>query len=144
MFPNLRAEMARHRLSIKDLAACIGVSENAFRNRLAGKTEFTMLEIVRIKRAFFKNLSLDYLFDTTGTVQAEAVTDERAAAILDRLRRKCERAGHDEVAFLGAACHAIRAMANEKIMMARDADTLEATITDYLCSPQEATPVAVS
>ena len=52
MFPNLRAEMARHRLSIKDLAACIGVSENAFRNRLAGKTEFTMLEIVRIKRAF--------------------------------------------------------------------------------------------
>ena len=144
MFPNLRAEMARHRLSIKDLAACIGVSENAFRNRLAGKTEFTMLEIVRIKRAFFKNLSLDYLFDTTGTVQAEAVTDEKAAAILDRLRRKCERAGHDEVAFMGAACHAIRAMADEGVLPLGDADTLEAAIVSYLCDPQEATPFAVS
>lgn len=144
MFPNLRAEMARHRLSTKELAACIEVSESAFRNRLAGKTEFTMLEIVRIKRAFFKNLSLDYLFDTTGTVQAEAVTDEKAAALLDRLRRKCERAGHDQVAFMGAACHAIRAMADEGVLPLGDADTLEAAIVSYLCDPQEATPVAVS
>ena len=136
MFPNLRAEMARHRLSTKELAACIEVSESAFRNRLAGKTEFTMLEIVRIKRAFFKNLSLDYLFDTTGTVQAEAVTDEKAAALLDRLRRKCERAGHDEFAFMLAACHAIRAMADEGAP-AGDADTLEAAIGLTCADPRK-------
>lgn len=61
MFPNLNAEMARHGLKAKELAAALSISERTVSNKLNGKTEFTLSEIKKIT-ALFPNISIDYLF----------------------------------------------------------------------------------
>lgn len=63
MFPNLRAEMARKGLDNKTLSMGLGVSPKTLSNKLSGKSEFTLSEIVRIKNQYFPNLSLEYLFE---------------------------------------------------------------------------------
>lgn len=66
MYRNLLAEMARERLEAKKIAAGIGLSERALKNKLTGKTDFFLSEVVRIRNTFFKHLSCDYLFKTKG------------------------------------------------------------------------------
>lgn len=63
MFRNLRAEMARAGLSGIQIAAKIEICEKAFSQKLNGKSEFTRMEMMRIKRLLPKGLTLEYLFD---------------------------------------------------------------------------------
>jgi len=63
MFRNLRAEMARLGLSGIQVAAKIGICEKSFSKKILGKTEFTRLEMMKIKRLLPKGLTLEYLFD---------------------------------------------------------------------------------
>jgi len=65
MLLNLRAEMARKRLTAKDLARVTGLSETSIRNKLAGRTVFTVPEAIKIKVELFpeKDLDLQYLFE---------------------------------------------------------------------------------
>lgn len=63
MFPNLKAEMARRNIKVKDLASSIGVAPKTVYNRLSGRTEFTLSEMLTIKRHYFPDLTLDYLFN---------------------------------------------------------------------------------
>lgn len=65
MFKNLKAEMAREGLSRKDIAIAIGISHKSFCNKLAGKSDFTRSEMLKIKEYFFKNHTLEYLFDSS-------------------------------------------------------------------------------
>lgn len=53
-YPGLRAEIARCGISKQALAAQMGLSEQAFYNKLAGRTEFKNSEI----KAIAKELSL--------------------------------------------------------------------------------------
>ena len=64
MFKNLLAEMVRHshRITICDIANCIGVSEKTARNYLNGVSKISWLDVLKIKRYFFPNLDVDYLF----------------------------------------------------------------------------------
>ena len=62
MFPNLRAEMARKGLDGVKISARIGCTPKTFSNKMIGKTEFTRGEIFNIKRLFFPDLSIEYLF----------------------------------------------------------------------------------
>ena len=62
MFPNLRAEIARHNISSKELAKGIGIAYDSLKNKLNGRTEFTRLEMFRIKKQYFPNCTVDYLF----------------------------------------------------------------------------------
>lgn len=63
MFPNLRAEMARKNINGKHLAGILKISYESVGNKINGKTEFTRLEMFKIKHEYFPDLSIDYLFE---------------------------------------------------------------------------------
>lgn len=61
---NLLAEMARCRVSIKDIQYCLGCSEKTVRNKISEETDFTFPEVIKIRNTFFKGMTLEYLFST--------------------------------------------------------------------------------
>ena len=64
MFRNLSAELARKRMTIKDLSDVTGIPYETLKGKISGKTEFKLSEMLVIKRRVFPNLSTDYLFQT--------------------------------------------------------------------------------
>lgn len=61
MYPNLYAEMAaNNRMSQKELASTLGISEKTLGEKLKGKTDFRIGEMRRIQEIFKK--PLDFLF----------------------------------------------------------------------------------
>jgi DNA-binding XRE family transcriptional regulator len=44
LYDALRAERARHRISLKDLAKVLGISITAMNNRIAGKADWRLTE----------------------------------------------------------------------------------------------------
>ncbi|MBS6295945.1 MAG: hypothetical protein KH416_07465 [Dialister sp.] len=65
MLRNLMAEMTRIGIYNKDIAAIISKDEKSVSNKILCKTEFTRKEMVAIKKAYFPNCSMDYLFEQT-------------------------------------------------------------------------------
>jgi len=63
MFKNLRAEMAREALSGKEIADGIGITAQCFYDKATGKTEFKRSEMISIRRKFFTDKTLEYLFE---------------------------------------------------------------------------------
>lgn len=61
-YPNLKAEMARSNISIKHLMNTTGKSRSGVSNNLNGKGSFSVEESLAIRDAYFKQLSIDYLF----------------------------------------------------------------------------------
>lgn len=62
MFMNLKAEMARKEILMKDIAIKLNLTPKTLSNKVCGKTEFTCKEMHSIKKLFFPNCTLDYLF----------------------------------------------------------------------------------
>ena len=63
MFPNLRAEMARYRITIKDVAESLGLSRKSVSDKMAGWHKgFTLDEAIKIRDRFFPESRLDELF----------------------------------------------------------------------------------
>lgn len=60
---NLKAEITRHKVRVKDIAESIGISERSMRNKLNGVTDFTWRQACKIQKEFFPELSKEYLFD---------------------------------------------------------------------------------
>lgn len=69
IFPNLRAEMARKGLTIRDLAEAISVSRETVSNKLSGKTQIYLGEAFQIIERFFPDKDVAYLFAAEETVQ---------------------------------------------------------------------------
>lgn len=63
MYKNLEAEMTRNSISSYDIAKVINKSYNTTREKLTGKSPLHLNEAIKIKRQFFPNSTLDYLFD---------------------------------------------------------------------------------
>ena len=63
MFPNLKAEMARLGIDMKDLSELTGIKYSTLNAKMSGKREFTLWECIKIKNALNVDLSLDYLFE---------------------------------------------------------------------------------
>lgn len=61
-FSNLRAEMARNEITIKELADKIGVNRDTMSGKLSGKRPLYLNEAFAINRAFFPNEDIGYLF----------------------------------------------------------------------------------
>lgn len=68
MFPNLRAEMARLGLTVKDVADKIGVEKTWLENRLNGKCVMPAKAVYDIATKCFPNVQFDYLFADTAIV----------------------------------------------------------------------------
>ena len=62
MYPNLRAEIARRKLTMADVAKAIGLSETHFSLKMNGKYGFTLAEAFAIKKFLKTKLSIDVLF----------------------------------------------------------------------------------
>lgn len=62
MFGNLAAEMARRKLSGKDICQKVSMSYGSWKSKINGKSDFTRKEMLCIKKNFFPNMTLDYLF----------------------------------------------------------------------------------
>ena len=63
MYPNLRAEMARYNITIRDLAATLGVTHSTMSNKLSKKGRLTLTEAKKIKKRVRTDLALDVLFE---------------------------------------------------------------------------------
>lgn len=65
MFENLKAEMARKNLSIIDLSKDkeLDLSYETLRNKFSGKTEWNKREMFLLKKKYFKDKSIEYLFE---------------------------------------------------------------------------------
>ena len=71
MFKNLRAEMARlDNISGRIIADKIGITAQAFYDKMSGRSEFKRNEMQKIKDNFFKEMTLDYLFECTDCEKA--------------------------------------------------------------------------
>lgn len=66
MFTNLAAELARKKMSIKDLSLATGIEYTSLRNKMSGNTEFKLSELLEIQKNF-SGCTLEYLFDTKET-----------------------------------------------------------------------------
>ena len=65
MFKNLNAEFVRIGISPHvGVAVSLNCSERTARNRLNGKTQFSIFEAVKIKEKYFPELTVDYLFES--------------------------------------------------------------------------------
>lgn len=62
MFSELRAEMARKKITIKQLADKVGVNRDTMGGKLSGKRPLYLHEAFIIQRAFFKNKDVIKLF----------------------------------------------------------------------------------
>lgn len=62
MFPNLNAEMAREGFSANDIAKTLDVTEKSARNKLSGRSPFTLPEAKTVIKVMFPGLTIDYLF----------------------------------------------------------------------------------
>lgn len=63
MFPNLRAEMARHKINMSQLASVLGITVGTMSQKCAGKTSFTLDEAFVIKTTLETDLCLEQLFE---------------------------------------------------------------------------------
>ena len=63
MYDNLKAEMARKRLTVRSLARLMGAHENTLYRKIEGKVEFKLDEMETIKRLLQTDATMDYLFE---------------------------------------------------------------------------------
>ena len=61
-YKNLKAEMARSNVEIKDLMRVTGKSRSGISNNLNGKGKFSVEDGLSIRNSLFPDLSIDYLF----------------------------------------------------------------------------------
>ncbi|PTY76207.1 DNA-binding protein [Heyndrickxia sporothermodurans] len=63
MHRNLRAEMAREGITMVDIADYLKVRYATINDKVNGKYDFSYTEALKIKRHFFPNLNIEYLFE---------------------------------------------------------------------------------
>jgi len=62
MYSNLKAEMARSGITVKDVSLTLNKTEKSVRSKLAGIHDFTLRDTTLIRDAFFPGFSIDELF----------------------------------------------------------------------------------
>ena len=62
MFPNLKAEMARQNINMRDLSKLTGIAYQTLYAKMTGKSDILLSHCMKIKNALGNDLTLDYLF----------------------------------------------------------------------------------
>lgn len=63
-YPNLASEIAKRGIKKKVIAESIGICGKSLWNKMCGRVPFTYPEVETIRKRFFPDLTLDFLFDT--------------------------------------------------------------------------------
>lgn len=63
MYKNLKQEMESKGITIKALAAAIGVQYQAVSLKISGESDFWFTEAQTIRDVFFPGMQLEYLFE---------------------------------------------------------------------------------
>lgn len=63
MFKNLRAEMAREGITVKNMADILNIPVNTLRDKIKGRTQMTVTLAFTIHKMFFPNVDIFYLFE---------------------------------------------------------------------------------
>ena len=63
MYGNLYLELKEKKITQDKVAEALGISRRAVTLKLKGKTDFTSSEMFEIRKKFFPNCSLEYLFE---------------------------------------------------------------------------------
>ena len=71
-FSNLKAEMRRDGITQAEIANALGMSRDNFCMKVNERIPTTISEATDIKRKFFPELSIDYLFESKGEPGKEA------------------------------------------------------------------------
>lgn len=66
IYPNLRAEMGRKGMTIKDLAESVSINRDTLSRKLSGKAQINLGEAFRIQEQVFPGLNVEYLFAEDG------------------------------------------------------------------------------
>ena len=59
---NLAAELSRAQIKVSELSELLGVSSDTVRNKINGKTEFTIGEAIKIQETFFPDIEMTTLY----------------------------------------------------------------------------------
>lgn len=63
-YPVLSGEIAKRGIKKNVIAEGAGMTDRGLRNKMAGKTPFSLPEALAIKAKFFPDLDIEYLFQT--------------------------------------------------------------------------------
>lgn len=63
MYANLKKELFAKNVTQVQLAKALGIGTNTLAKKMHGKTEFKASEMMTIKRDFFPEMTLEYLFN---------------------------------------------------------------------------------
>lgn len=63
MYSNLKRELFAKGVTQVALAKTLGIGTNTLTHKMQGKTEFKASEMIGIKRRYFPEKTLEYLFD---------------------------------------------------------------------------------
>lgn len=70
---NLEAEMKRNKISRSDIANLLGLSYRTIHSRFNGESEWGYAECVKVRDAYFPNMTLDYLFENRRESEVRAM-----------------------------------------------------------------------
>ncbi|QQK78189.1 XRE family transcriptional regulator [Salicibibacter cibarius] len=74
MLRNLRAELARRSILVKDVAELLNVRAATVSDKINGYYDFTYDEAYLVKRTYFPDINIEYLFEkSTENARKEAV-----------------------------------------------------------------------
>lgn len=63
MYPNLRAEMARKKITASELAEKLGITISTMSIKLNGKSDFTLKEALKIRAILEADMPIEVLFE---------------------------------------------------------------------------------
>lgn len=76
MYPNLDAEMSRKKITQFDLIELLDKNSSTISLKITGKRDWKLPECKKIRKSFFSELSLDYLFKTKEEIEQESKNED--------------------------------------------------------------------
>lgn len=62
VYKNLNAEMVRKGIKTSDVSDLLGISKYRAENMMYGKVKISVIDAIKIRNKFFKDMSIEYLF----------------------------------------------------------------------------------
>lgn len=68
---NLKAEMVRHKVTAKDIAQCLHLSEKTIYQKINGKSDWQWKQVLEVQERFFPGCDVNYLFSDDPETQLD-------------------------------------------------------------------------